>query len=252
MILSEKCGFVFLKGRKVAGTSVEVLLASICGEKDIITPITPVDERIRLAAGTGAQNYGADVDELRSYLEEVEAADSEVMRELSPPKGNYYHHMSWREISKSYGEIPSDWLVLAVERDPYSKIISLANWWLNYSSYRAGGGMGGTKESLLLQIKKMVDEGSFERVKNIDIYRDKNGRLVPKIVRYEHLEADLELVFSKLRLSVPVNLPHLKKGTASNTLNPSDYFTSEQFEIINIAFAEEFRTFGYIQNMRNS
>jgi hypothetical protein len=54
MILSEMNKFVFIKGKKVAGTSVEVALASICGSNDIITPITPIDEQCRVSSGQPA------------------------------------------------------------------------------------------------------------------------------------------------------------------------------------------------------
>lgn len=41
MIVSHKHRFIFVKTRKTAGTSVEVLLSSHCGEDDIVTPINP-------------------------------------------------------------------------------------------------------------------------------------------------------------------------------------------------------------------
>ncbi len=52
MILSKLHKFLFLKGRKVAGTSVEVFLSGICGPEDVITPITPIDENIELTPDT--------------------------------------------------------------------------------------------------------------------------------------------------------------------------------------------------------
>ena len=39
MIISHRHEFVYLKARKVAGTSVEVALAQHCGDGDIVTPI---------------------------------------------------------------------------------------------------------------------------------------------------------------------------------------------------------------------
>ena len=47
MILSEKHKFVFIKGMKVAGTSVEMALSTLCGPHDIVTPISPIDELAR-------------------------------------------------------------------------------------------------------------------------------------------------------------------------------------------------------------
>ena len=45
MIISHRHKFVYLKARKVAGTSVEVALAKHCGEGDIVTPIGAFDPK---------------------------------------------------------------------------------------------------------------------------------------------------------------------------------------------------------------
>ena len=68
MILSESNQFVFIKGRKVAGTSVEVGLTSLCNYQDILTPITPIDEVTRFReTGLMAQNYGANPSKFEAY-----------------------------------------------------------------------------------------------------------------------------------------------------------------------------------------
>ena len=40
MIISHRHKFIYLKPRKVAGTSVEVALAQHCGDDDIVTPVS--------------------------------------------------------------------------------------------------------------------------------------------------------------------------------------------------------------------
>src|SRR5215813_7772316 len=60
MILSEAHRFLFVKGVKVGGTSVEIALSTVCGPEDIVTPITPIDELKRLETGAGARNYSND------------------------------------------------------------------------------------------------------------------------------------------------------------------------------------------------
>ena len=58
MIISHKFKFIFLKTNKTAGASIEIALSKFCGEKDIITPISPEDEQIRRSLGyRGPQNY---------------------------------------------------------------------------------------------------------------------------------------------------------------------------------------------------
>ena len=60
MIISKSNKFVFIKGRKVAGTSIEAGLSMLCTSDDILTPITPIDELLRLKTkGLMTQNYGA-------------------------------------------------------------------------------------------------------------------------------------------------------------------------------------------------
>ena len=57
MILSHKHKFIFIKTRKTAGTSIEIALSRFCGKDDIITPISPEDEKIRKKIGVKPQNY---------------------------------------------------------------------------------------------------------------------------------------------------------------------------------------------------
>ena len=54
MIVSHSHRFIFIKTRKVAGTSVELFLSQFCGEEDIVTTLGP-DEKLR--EGMGARNY---------------------------------------------------------------------------------------------------------------------------------------------------------------------------------------------------
>ena len=56
MIVSHEHKFIFLKTKKTAGTSIELALSALCGDADIITPLTEIDEALR-AGARGAQNW---------------------------------------------------------------------------------------------------------------------------------------------------------------------------------------------------
>ncbi len=57
MIVSHRYGFVFVKTRKTAGTSIEVYLSDHCGESDIVTPILPHVEPHRPRNFEGFYNH---------------------------------------------------------------------------------------------------------------------------------------------------------------------------------------------------
>lgn len=94
MIISHKHEFIFIKTRKTAGTSIEVALEKICGEKDIVTPVLPE------VPGHRARNY-------ESYTNHTSAA--EVRDKLSP-------------------EIWGQYFKFAIERNPWDKVVSMYYW----------------------------------------------------------------------------------------------------------------------------
>lgn len=58
MIISHKLKLIFIKTKKVGGTSFEIALSKFCTDQDVITPISENDEKLRNALGyQGAQNY---------------------------------------------------------------------------------------------------------------------------------------------------------------------------------------------------
>src|SRR6516164_8264942 len=103
MILSKAHRFIFIKGVKVGGTSVEIALSTICGADDIVTPITPIDELTRLELGAGAQNYCADKVAELVYMQELRRTAVSDVAQLANPPAIYYNHMSLREVLRLYG-----------------------------------------------------------------------------------------------------------------------------------------------------
>lgn len=250
MILSKRHRFLFIKGRKVAGTSVEICLSSICGSEDIVTPITPIDEKSRLlnSRGVVAQNYGAKDKELVSYMSRLPNRTKKQMRSLQPPKGTYYNHIPLAEILTLSGYIiDKDWTIFAVERCPYRKIISMANWRLHLEEYRQNASaMSGDIHALKRKVQEVLDDGSFLAVRNIDLYKDNEGNLCPIVLRFERLEKELrELI---LRLDNKCELPklgHYKKGVSYDDTALLNIISKEQRLLINQQFEEEFNCFNY-------
>ena len=247
MILSEKHKFIFVKGKKVAGTSVEVLLSEVCGPDDIITPITPIDERDRLLKrANAAQNYGLNNEVNSQYLFKLKHSSDEKLADIKIPKGVYYNHMPLIEIAKLYGAIPDDWTIFAVERCPYRKIISFANHQLKFSEYKKSGkAMISDLKALKSYLQKVIDDRSILNVKNIDMYKNNAGKVCTEILHFERLEEDINRLMSRLNLTVYPKLEHYKKGISSNNLDLLSVFSTRQIALINELFEDEFNYFGY-------
>ena len=247
MILSEKYKFLFIKGKKIAGTSLEVLLSGVCGSKDIITPITPIDEMNRLLTGSRtAQNYGEDSKENRQYMSMLKYGPSELLCNDHIPNGTYYNHMSLCEVLDLYGDIPTDWTIFAFERCPYRKIISFANMQLNFTNYqRTGMKMTSTMADLKYHLNKVIDDRSILNVKNIDLYKDRAGRVRTEIFHFENLKEDVKTLMSRLSINTYPRLEHFKEGMQSNNIDLLDIFSQKQINTINELFSDEFECFGY-------
>jgi hypothetical protein len=245
MILSEQHKFVFIKGMKVAGTSVEMALSTLCGPDDIVTPISPFDERERLAMGGQCQNYAGDRAVEADYLKRLKAAQpSELAAVLHPPLV-YYNHMPLTEVMQRYGKPLSGFHIVCIERSPYAKAISWANMRLTYGSYRVGGEMRADPEALKAYVDRGFETGAIRDCRNIDRYRGPDGTVLAQPMRYASLQADFDAFVRSLGVTAVPPLPHAKKGLLSDSLNPRDVLRPDQIARIDTLFADEFEAFGF-------
>lgn len=245
MILSKQHEFIFIKGVKVGGTSIEIALAPFCGADDIITPITPIDELARLACGAGARNYLQDRAAELAYLETLRRTAIADLGKLQPPASEYFSHMRLSDVRRLQGPAVRDYQVAAVERHPYAKIISWANHQLTFAAYQTGARMCSDRQVVKAFLKDAMDERRFLAVRNIDRYRDADGLISAWIMRHECLGEDFRGFMASLGIDFRSELPHAKHGLLSNSLNPREFFDNDALVLINELFNEEFETFGY-------
>ncbi len=152
MILSHKHGFIFLKTRKTASTSIEIALSSICGPDDIITPLSKDDERIRKNLGyRGPQN-------LNGYFRHYSMKDW----------GKFFLKRNWQFVKnhadarevKSHipDEIWNGYFKFCFERNPFDKVIS-------HMDYRYNRG-----RSYPLSVSEYMERGGMEHLRGFDLY----------------------------------------------------------------------------------
>jgi hypothetical protein len=245
MILSEKHRFVFIKGMKVAGTSVEMALSPLCGPDDIVTPISPVDEVERLRVGSRCQNYAADRMVEADYLARLASAAPDALARVLHPPLVFYNHMPLVEVVQKYRKPLDGFRIVCIERSPYAKVISWANMRLTYGAYRSGGEMRADIDALRAYIDRGVETGAIRDCRNIDRYRGPDGRLMARPMRYADLPGEFAAFVRSLGVTDVPRLPHAKKGLMSDALDPREILRPDQIAHINVLFADEFDAFGY-------
>lgn len=250
MILSHKHRFVFIKGKKVAGTSAEIALSQVCGSEDVITPITCADEPYRLGTPGEPRNYASHLYPVRlrrllerSFVNSVKRASGQRLETIRAPRCRFVNHMDLRTVLRLVPEARI-YDVLCVERSPYAKVMSLANWMEHHQSYYKGGELPKHLTRLSDTIDRLIADGSIRRVLNVDRYRDLDGRVTVKPWTSETLASDMSKFFRSRRLQ-PVPLVHAKRGASSDSFDPAKSLRPDQISAINEIFAEEFELFGW-------
>jgi hypothetical protein len=244
MILSIKHKFIFIKGYKVAGTSIEMALASLCGPDDIVTPILPVDEVQRLRTNGYCRNYSADVRFEKVYLKILSETAAGDLPQRNPPESIFYNHMPLTEVAQLYEGSLADFKIVCAERSPYAKVLSWLNMQNAMPAYRRGGEMLSDPSGFRKRLEKACKSGAVRTVRNIDRYKDKDGALHVEVMRYETLQRDFDRLLASFGAG-PVTLPHAKKGLMSDTLDAREIFRRDQLNTLNSIFADEFDAFGY-------
>jgi len=120
---------IFVKTKKVAGTSFEIALSGLCGPDCTITPISPVDEEMRRQLGCrGAQNYQTPVWQLGAGRGEFR----------SP--ATFYNHMPAPDIQAAVpAELWESYRKVTLVRNPYDVAISMYFWQDHVSNLAAQG-----------------------------------------------------------------------------------------------------------------
>ena len=250
MILSHLHKFIFIKGVKVAGTSVEVSLSQVCGPEDIVTPITPADEKYRLGTPGEPRNYASHLYPRpfrpkveRSFVRFVRAASDWQLGSVPFPRSRFFNHMDLRTVLKHVPEA-AGYTVLCVERSPYAKAMSLANWAANTAQYVRGRALPQGTERLTSGLDQVLANGGIRRVLNVERYRRPDGEIDVTAWKTETLESDMKKFLSSRGLEY-VPLVNAKSGARSDRLDPAEILRPDQIASINEIFAEEFELFGW-------
>lgn len=194
MIASFSRNFIFIKPRKAAGTSLEILLGAVCTGRDICTPISPDDEPLRAGYGGRPRNH-------RSWL---------GLR-------RFYNHMPAGEVRRMLPELWPTAFKFTVERHPYEKVVSLA--WFTLT--RRGGPASGIQD----EIEAAIGRKDYL---NHPLYTIDGVLAVDEVWRFEALAEHLRSAAARLGLSASWELPRAKSGFRKDGRPAREVLTREQ------------------------
>ena len=213
MIVSHKYKFIFLKTNKTAGTSIEIALSQFCGETDVITPIPPIDERVRRELGhRGPQNLRV------------------------PPSQStaFYNHISANEVRQKVGAtVWNEYYKFCFERNPWDRVISFYFWRCQNEP----------RPSISAFIES--DEMSILKEKGINLYTISGTIAVNRVCLYENLQGELDEICSQIGLPGKLALPNAKSGYRMDKRHYSEILSDKDAARIAEIFAEEISLYGY-------
>ena len=212
MIASFTNNFIFVKSRKVGGTSLEIILSSWCSGPDVCTPIAYIDEETRTQFGGEVRNNRYPDGSIR-----------------------FYNHMPAADIR---AELPGLWekaFKFSVERHPYEKVLSRA-WW------EIGKPDGFHDSTLEKEIDLAIETGSYL---NYPYYCVDGVPIVDELWRFEEMWARLAELGSRIGKTVPANRPRSKSQFRKDRRPAREVLTKEQRRRIAEDARIEFELLGF-------
>jgi len=226
MIVSTARRFIFIKPRKVGGTSVELFLSRFCGEDDIVTPVSAKDERLR--QGPGPRNYRVPGCGKGRILRRL----GEIAGRPALGRGGFYNHIPAKEIRRLIGEeIWAESFKFTVERNPWDRQVSLYHW-----HYRDRAQKPSFDTFIRSPLHRRIS-------RNFDLYTIDGAIAVDRVCRYETLREDLAQVLERLGIEAEIDLPRAK--VSQDRADWRGYYTPETRDIVARWYAREIAAFGY-------
>jgi len=206
MLISHKHKLIFVKPRKVGGTTMQYMLARFAGDDAIVSPIhkPPRDYRVR--------NIRVLQDAWPSRIEHIAAVDLRSLLERHLPG-------CWDAYYK-----------IALERNPWDFAVSMW-YWVHRKGRRS-------------RFKSWLFSDKFPGRDNIDMYTADNEVIVDHVIRLEDLEWEWPALCE--RLNVPCEpLCKLNVCKTPGRRHYSTYYDEEDEEFVERRFLRTINLHGY-------
>lgn len=232
MIVSHEKKFVFIKTKKTAGTSMEIALSRFCGEGDIITPITPADEELRVQyGGRGPQNY-------LLPFSKYGLRDWGRLAIRKRRAKAFYNHMPGPSAKARLGDkIWQDYFTFCFDRDPLEKVISLYYW-----KHRKTTSAPDINDFVLNDPEDLLTRWAARAE---SMYWEGQSVIVDKVFRFEDMQEVLPELRRELGLSEDLVLPQAKSQVRKDRSPAREVLSEESIARIGRLFSKEIDLLGY-------
>mgnify|MGYP003660132924 CR=1 FL=1 len=222
MIISHKHKFIFIHPPKCAGTSIEVSLASVCADDDIIGPVT-----------------------LEGLPDDYKHPNT-----FEETSGGIYNAMLAKEIKNYVGsDCWNEYFKFSVMRNPWDRSISAWHWhnrsttdylW-KYAQDESLNEWGVLNKASFMYYLNIKPFHPISISKQLQI----GGTFdIDYLIRFEDLNDSYKKVCDILNIK-PIKLPNAKSGYKSKKVHYSKFYNDETKEIINQRYKDDIDNFGY-------
>ena len=229
MIVSHEHKFIFLKTKKTAGTSIELALSALCGDADVITPLTEIDEVLR-AGGRGAQNW-----RLHGWWRSPRPFFKRRFLKFTAEDYGFYNHMPAEQARALLNDDKAwrGYFKFAFDRNPWDRQVSFY-----HHRYR--------RQSEPPPFASFIKGDARARIHNYEIYSIGGDVAVDFVGRYERLEEDLKHALGQVGLTLDQALPRAKTTFRQSAKPYRDYYDSDTRAIVGDWYSREIALLDYV------
>jgi len=227
MIVSHKYKFIFIKTHKTAGSSMEMALAPLCGQEDIVTPME--------------SNRNTDMP--RNYYEKNLICSmynkSRLFRKCihrhSGVLGKwYYEHMPALRVKKLVGDKVWDtYYKFCFERNPWDKVVSYYNW----KKHGQGRSVPLFEEYVLQKTHRLPLDSR--------LYFDNEVSMMDDVFDYNNFMESFTDVCVRLQIPFCGQMPQEKTGINKKSTEYREYYTDETRELVRQIYCKEIKLMQY-------
>lgn len=238
MIICYRHGFVFIKTRKTAGSSLEIALSRLCGPGDVVTRLPAEEEEVRrMEGGYGPANHDKRVTQYRPR---------EFWKRLrhGQPATRFSNHAGLATARELVD--PREWsrlLCITPERNPWDKAVSRYYWQKRRWEKRPRR----TAFPPFTEYLEYLEREKPHWLSSRELYTLDGELAVDHFLFYEDLSSGLAWLSRRLDLNEALRLPAYR-AKARGGSGRTDYrfeYDSRAREIVERVCRDEIEDFGY-------